>query len=104
MTSDEFKIYVRCWLDKNAVDESLFKTDYYINTCINEAMQQDCDGEFYFENDEMVLGKFYHRITLDAEYSKSGYVKTINYMALGIGFKDNKGELFGYDELDFMII
>jgi len=104
MTLNEFKIYVRCWLAENAVDEGLFKTDYYIDTCINEAQQQESDGEFYYENSEMVLGKFYHRITLDAEYSKSGFVKTINYMALGIGYKDSQGELFGYDELDFMII
>ncbi len=104
MKPEEFKTYIKFWICENTIDDAIFKTDYFTDSCIEEAGKEEADGDFVFENELFAVGKFYHSIKLNCDITKSADVKTINYIVFGIGYKDDEGELIDYDEFDYMIL
>jgi len=93
MKRNEFVNYLKQWCDADCIVD--------IENIVCEIEKQDAEGDFIFENDTVVIGKYLHSF-------KSGKEKEVKIIIYGIGEKynitENDYELDSYTEFEYIIL
>ena len=93
MKRKEFKNYLKQWYKAEGNAD--------IEKIVCEIEKQDAEGDFIFENDTVVIGKYLHSFT-------AGNGKKVKIIIYGIGQKyhltENDYELDSYTEFEYIIL
>lgn len=107
MNRKAFIKLINDWQKLNSLN-SKTHTLHYAEQILSEIERIEAQGDFIFENDTAVIGKFYHSISILPEASIDGKLKNIQFCIYGIGIKcnadDGDYDLKEYTEFEYIIL
>lgn len=85
--------------------KTTYLTDERIGDVLNELEHSDADGDFIFENELLVIGKYFYILDLK---KPNGISEKLNFCIYGVGIKCNVTafdyELETYENFEYVII
>ena len=83
-------------------------TVQYAGSELLKLEKAEAQGDFIYESDSCVIGRYYYSITILPEASKDSRIKELHFCAYGFGTKynitDNDYELADYSEFEYVIL
>ncbi len=82
-----------------------YKTDERIGNVLDELERSDVHGDFIYENESVVIGKYFYALDLQ---KPNGQKERLNFCIYGIGVKCNVSaldyELESYENFEYVIL
>lgn len=103
MSKEEFKQYLKQWYINNSKDK-LMHTNYFVDKRLHEIETSDSEGDFIFENNNVVIGKYFYCEELPKTVTADNQSRLLRFYIYGLGTKDENGDLEDYEEFEYIIL
>lgn len=107
MNKTMFLKFLKQWHISNSNNTGTH-TAQYARRKLQSLEEMEADGDFIYENDIAVIGKYYYSITILPENSKDGKIKELHFCSYGFGRKcnitSNDYELESYIEYEYVVL